>query len=88
MFKTTLKRVRPISRPTHPSMDKFRALVRQKGWNDQELRDLLMFGPMMGDPPSLGAVRKWRAGLSDPRAGRLVAIDLFIQTHSHKGSPK
>lgn len=84
-----LPKIKPSSRPTHPSMDKFRALVKEKGWTDAELRDLLMFGPMMGDPPSLGAVRKWRANLSDPRANRLVAIDSFIQTHSqHKGRPQ
>lgn len=81
-------KIKPARRPTHPSMDKFRALVKAKGWSDAELRDLLAFGIMAGDPPSLGAVRKWRANLSDPRLSRLIAIEVFIDTYApDKGRP-
>lgn len=69
-------------------MDKFRALVKAKGWNDAEVRDLLMFGPMMGDPPSLGSVRKWLRNISDPRASKIPDIETFLKTHSPKGHPK
>lgn len=80
-----LPKIKPAIRPTHPSMDKFRALVKAKGWTMEELRDLLRDGVMSDDPPSLGAVRKWVLHLSDPRASKIPAIETFIATFARRG---
>lgn len=74
-------------RQPHPLMIQFRELVKERGWTGEELRDLLNVGVLQHDPVCIASVYQWLSK-TEPRGGRMLAIEDFIRTHRRKRKTK